>query len=225
MVKGKDGRLLTKEDEVKDRWREHFVEVLNRPVPEVAVEVEEANEVNDSINTGAITKDEIRSSRGDSIHGSTTLKIMGYYGIPSKIMRMMQAMYINCTSAVVDIDERTDWFEKHYLRLRYYGYHLRYENDARMYINGKGKSSFKISTTKTKLIRINANNNNAIIVYGQQVEDVDSFDYLGARITKYGGAEDDIKSRLGKAKGAFNKLILKDLEEWAIQPKYRDKNL
>ena len=56
MVKGKDGRLLTK-DEVKDRWREHFVEVLNRPVPEVTAEVEVTNEVNDSINTGAITKD------------------------------------------------------------------------------------------------------------------------------------------------------------------------
>jgi len=43
MVKGKDRRLLTKEDEVKDRWREHFVEV------------EETNEVNGSINTGAIS--------------------------------------------------------------------------------------------------------------------------------------------------------------------------
>ena len=69
MVKGKDGRLLTKEDEVKDRWREHFVEVLNRPVPEVTAEVEVTNEVNDSINTGAITKDEIRSALGDMKSG------------------------------------------------------------------------------------------------------------------------------------------------------------
>ena len=30
--------------------------------------------------------------------------------------------------------------------------------------------------------------------------------YLGARITKHGGTEDDIKNRLGKATGAFNKL-------------------
>ena len=69
MVKGKDGRLLTKEDQVKDRWREHFVEVLNRPVPEVTAEVEETNEVNDSINTGAISKDEIRSAQGDMKSG------------------------------------------------------------------------------------------------------------------------------------------------------------
>ena len=54
-------------------------------------------------------------------------------------------------------------------------------------------------------MRINANNN-AVVIDGQEVEDVDSFDYLGARITKHGGAEDDIKNRLGKATGAFNKL-------------------
>ena len=36
---------------------------------------------------------------------------------------------------------------------------------------------------------------------------MDSFDYLGARITKHGGAEEDIKSRLRKARGAFNKLV------------------
>ena len=36
---------------------------------------------------------------------------------------------------------------------------------------------------------------------------MDSFDYLRARITKHRGVEDDIKSRLGKARGAFNKLV------------------
>jgi len=72
--------------------------------------------------------------------------------------------------------------------------------------NGKG-TGLKISTTKTKLMRINANGSNAVVVDGQQVEDVDSSDYLGARITKHGGTEDDIKNRPGKARGAFNKLV------------------
>ena len=54
-MKGKDGRLLIKEDEVKNRWREHFAEFLNRTVPEITAEVEETNEVNDRINTGAIS--------------------------------------------------------------------------------------------------------------------------------------------------------------------------
>ena len=54
--------------------------------------------------------------------------------------------------------------------------------------NGKG-TGLKISTNKTKLMRMNANNNNAVVIDGQEVEDVDSFDYLGARITKHGGAK------------------------------------
>ena len=36
MVKNKDGVLLTNQDEIQKRWKEHFPEVLNRPAPEDA---------------------------------------------------------------------------------------------------------------------------------------------------------------------------------------------
>ena len=49
MVKNREGKLLTKEGEVKARSQEHYTEVLNRPVPEVATEVEETDVVNNSI--------------------------------------------------------------------------------------------------------------------------------------------------------------------------------
>ena len=62
--------------------------------------------------------------------------------------------------------------------------------------NGKG-TGLKISTKKTKVMRINMNNNNTVAIDGQEVEDMETFDYQGARITKHGGAEDDIKNRLG----------------------------
>ena len=39
---------------------------MNRPVPEVTAKVEETNEVNDCINTGAISTDEIKSALGDT---------------------------------------------------------------------------------------------------------------------------------------------------------------
>ena len=71
--------------------------------------------------------------------------------------------------------------------------------------DGKG-TGLNISTKKTKVMRINVHNNNAVVIDGQEVDDVDSFYCLGARITKHGGAEDDIKNHLGKAIGAFNKL-------------------
>ena len=71
--------------------------------------------------------------------------------------------------------------------------------------NGK-KTGLKIGTNKTKGMKISVNNNNAVLIDGQEVADVNSFNYLGARITKHGVAEDDIKNRLGKATGAFNRL-------------------
>ena len=253
MVKNKERKLLTKEGEVKARWQEHFTEVLNRPVPEVATVVEEPDVVNNSIDIGdlEIRKGEIRSALGDmksekapgidsitadllradtdttvqvlhelfnkiweeesvpedwlrgliiklpkkgdltscenwrgitlmsivakvlgrvlikrivagtdaelrgeqagfrkrrntteqifalrniieqvaewnsslylcfvdyekafdSTHRDTLWKIMRCYGLPTKIVRMVQVIYTNCTCAVVDGDGRTDWFE------------------------------------------------------------------------------------------------------------------
>ena len=48
---------------------------------------------------------------------------------------------------------------------------------------------------------INVKNINAVVIDGQEIKDED----LGAGLTKHGGAEDDIKSSLGKATAAFNK--------------------
>ena len=41
--------------------QEHFTEVLNRPVPEVATEVEETDVVNNGIDIGELTRGEIKS--------------------------------------------------------------------------------------------------------------------------------------------------------------------
>ena len=51
-------------------------------------------------------------ARLDSIHRDTLWKIIHEVSIvPTKIVRMVQVTYTNCTSAVVDGDGRTDWFE------------------------------------------------------------------------------------------------------------------
>ena len=41
---------------------------------------------------------------------------------------------------------------------------------------------------------------------GQGIEEVESFVYLGTNVSNKGGAEDDIKARLGKARVAYNQL-------------------
>ena len=45
----------------------------------------------------------------------------------------------------------------------------------------------KISTKKTKRMKINAKNINAVVVDGQETVDVDFFDYLAAGLTKHEG--------------------------------------
>ena len=40
----------------------------------------------------------------DSLHRETLWKIMRFYRLPTKIVRMVQVMYTNCTCAVVDGD-------------------------------------------------------------------------------------------------------------------------
>ena len=60
-VRSKEGILLTKEEEVKKRWKEHFAEVLNRPPPTRSEVESEACEPLE-IETGLVTHAEIRTA-------------------------------------------------------------------------------------------------------------------------------------------------------------------
>ena len=64
----------------------------------------------------------------------------------------------------------------------------------------------KTSIKKTKLMRYSAKDQTPVSIDGKDVEDVDSFTYLGAIVNKTGGAEQDITARVGKARSSFNKL-------------------
>ena len=48
--------------------------------------------------------------------------------------------------------------------------------------------------------------NENVQVDKHNIEDVESFVYLGAYISKSGGTGEDIKARLGKARAAYSKL-------------------
>ena len=62
MARNNEGNLLTKEEEVQQRWKENFVELLNRPNPEHEAEVSSGMEVIEEVPSGPITKAEIRSA-------------------------------------------------------------------------------------------------------------------------------------------------------------------
>ena len=65
------------------------------------------------------------------------------------------------------------------------------------------KTGLKINLRKTELIKIDTTANTPITVGGKPIKEVESFVYLGSTITKQGGTDEDVTSRIGKARGAF----------------------
>ena len=62
IVRDKDGVKLTNANEVQQRWKEHFEEVLNRPEPIRKLHIPEIAEENSEINTNYPSDDEIRKA-------------------------------------------------------------------------------------------------------------------------------------------------------------------
>ena len=48
MIKSKEGVLLTKQDEIQKRWKEHFLKVLNRPAPRDTGEIDDEDVIPES---------------------------------------------------------------------------------------------------------------------------------------------------------------------------------
>ena len=55
-------------------------------------------------------------------------------------------------------------------------------------------------------MKFNAVIKEEVMVNGEELEDVDSFVYMRAKVSTAGGPDDDIISRLGKARAVFGKL-------------------
>lgn len=53
---------------------------------------------------------------------------------------------------------------------------------------------------------MNCKSNDAVVIQNKEVEDIESFVYLGATLDKTGGTETDIKRRLALARNAFSSL-------------------
>jgi hypothetical protein len=66
-------------------------------------------------------------------------------------------------------------------------------------------AGLNINVNKTKEMKVNATVGEKLFIYEKEMEQIDSFTYLGSIVSKDGGA-DDIWSRMRKAKGAFIQL-------------------
>lgn len=65
----------------------------------------------------------------------------------------------------------------------------------------------KNNIEKTKVLRINARNQEKMTINGQDVEGVEELLYLGDNVCEERGGVKDLKNRLSKARGAFIRLI------------------
>ena len=64
----------------------------------------------------------------------------------------------------------------------------------------------KINKQKTKILRINAGTDEPVTIEGEELGEAESFTYLGSVMDKSGGTDADVKTRIGKARSAFNML-------------------
>ena len=68
------------------------------------------------------------------------------------------------------------------------------------------KVGLNINKRKTEVMRINNELDRPIQLDGEEIIDTDKFVYLGSVVNRDGGTEEDIKSRINKARLAFNTL-------------------
>ena len=69
-----------------------------------------------------------------------------------------------------------------------------------------GNLGLKVSTKKTKSMRMNARVESPIKLNGEDIEEVDDFTYLGSKMSNTGDGEVEIRARLAKASQAFASL-------------------
>ena len=82
-------------------------------------------------------------------------------------------------------------------------HYLKHKQESQRLSKVALQTGLEINTQKTKSMRVNTATNTLIQFAEQDIEDVESFTYLGSLISKIGGTEEDIKSRIGKTRHVF----------------------
>ena len=84
--------------------------------------------------------------------------------------------------------------------------HEQMQNKTTLLEENAAKTGLRINHEKTKTMRVNARNSNSITLSRGNIEDVTTFTYLGSKVNEYGGTEEDVKTRISKARVAFSML-------------------
>ena len=186
----------------------------------------------------------------DSVDRQNLWKLLRHYGVPLKIVNLIQCIYQDMGCRVVHAGQTSekfqvktgvrqacllspflfllviDWIMKETTRGENNGIQwtlfeqlddLGFADDLALLAHNQNqmqdktcsletfsaKTGLRTSLRKTELIKINTTANTPITVGGKPIKEVESFVYLGSTITKQGGTDEYITSRIGKARGVF----------------------
>lgn len=65
------------------------------------------------------------------------------------------------------------------------------------------KAGLSIHKQKTKIMKVNTASTEPVLLEGSPLDEVESFTYLSSIINVQGGTDEDVKTRIGKARTAF----------------------
>ncbi|KAJ8356884.1 hypothetical protein SKAU_G00196780 [Synaphobranchus kaupii] len=152
----------------------------------------------------------------DSVDRETLWKLLRHYGVPKKLISLIQYTYqavLPCRkngiqwtlwSQLDDLDFADD------LALLSHNCNQMQDKTTRLATTSAG-TGFKINKKKTEIVKINTTANTPVTVGGEPIKEVESFLYLGSVVDKKGGTDRDVTARTGKARAAF--VMLKNI--WA----------
>ena len=84
--------------------------------------------------------------------------------------------------------------------------HQQMQNKTTRLMGISAKVGLSIHKQKTKIMKVNTASTEPVLLEGSPLDEVESFTYLGSIINVQGGTDEDVKTRIGKARTAFLQL-------------------
>nr|KAG5710188.1 hypothetical protein BaRGS_006707 [Batillaria attramentaria] len=158
----------------------------------------------------------------DSVDREALWKLLRHYGVPGKIISLIQCTYQDMSCRIAHAGQLSESFEwtlwtqlddldfADDLALLSHSHSQMQDKTTCLEATSAG-TGLRINRKKTELMKINTTANTPVTVGGEPIREVESFVYLGSVVDGQGGTDQDVTARIGKARAAM--VMLKNV--WA----------
>nr|KAG5687043.1 hypothetical protein BaRGS_002416 [Batillaria attramentaria] len=152
----------------------------------------------------------------DSVDREALWKLLRHYGVPGKIISLIQCTYKDMSCRIAHAGQLSESFElddldfADDLALLSHSHSQMQDKTTCLEATSAG-TGLKINRRKTELMKINTTASTPVTVGGEPIREVESFVYLGSVVDGQGGTDRDVTARIGKARAAM--VMLKNI--WA----------